>query len=69
MAEQLGCAMVETSALDSTNVDNAFDRIVNGKIVRLILNIEIYKLSSSYDHIKDEDASIKLRNIRGTQIR
>lgn len=43
-AERNGLSFIETSALDSTNVETAFQNILTGKIFFHVTNIYILKL-------------------------
>ncbi len=62
-ADEHQLAFIETSALDMTNVDVAFDRIINGNISILALmnkSIEIYRVISTTPVLnEDEDVSSK----------
>lgn len=61
-ADQHGLAFIETSALDCSNVDLAFDRIINGKSI-FIFNthcclyfcLEIYKVINTNQSPEEED--------------
>mmetsp|Transcript_41340 Transcript_41340/g.110617 ORF Transcript_41340/g.110617 Transcript_41340/m.110617 type:complete len:236 (+) Transcript_41340:121-828(+) len=43
-AEQKGLSFIETSALDSTNVEQAFQSILTGILILHLLHISVYKL-------------------------
>ena len=59
LALELKCALIETSALDSKNVERAFDSIIE----------EIYKLVISIDG-KDDDCSMKVKQaVKGLGIK
>ena len=53
-AEENNIAFIETSALDSTNVDLAFVRLINGNFFLYIILKESISLLNSIGNIKGE---------------